>query len=284
MKFRAFRCEGPFLFRGLASCSPSIGSQDGGPFSSTCFARAGWQAARTCCVFPARAARVAHRHPRAPGPSPTGSLAMNDRRPIRKVGHGARSLAASRCSPARFSRGLPRALAPRGLSELQRPGPGGGAGPSTDGQGALTREGHGAYFPIEPGSKHADNQCGECHEDPTSFSSFTCVSCHAHDEDAAMKRHEYITGFQWSSNACFNCHPRGWEAPILPADHSLKYFPIQSGSHNTLLCIDCHADSSTSKAFICTSCHGDSAAAAQHSSVAGYEWSDAGCYRCHAQD
>lgn len=156
--------------------------------------------------------------------------------------------------------------------------------PASTGQGALTRESHNGYFPIESGKKHADTQCGECHEDPTSFSAFTCVSCHAHDQDAAIKRHEHITGFQWTSNACFNCHPRGWEAPILPADHSLKYFPIQSGSHNTLLCIDCHTDSSTAKTFVCTSCHDQAAAAAQHSSVTDYAWSDAGCYRCHSQD
>jgi hypothetical protein len=156
------------------------------------------------------------------------------------------------------------------------------SGPSN--QDALTREGHRGYFPIETGQKHADTQCGECHEDPTSFSVFTCVSCHAHDEAAAIKRHEFITGFQWRSNACFNCHPTGWEAPILPADHSLKYFPIQSGSHDTLLCIDCHTSPSTAKTFTCTSCHDQTAAGAQHMRVADYAWSDAGCYRCHPQD
>ena len=58
------------------------------------------------------------------------------------------------------------------------------------------------------------------------FGSFTCQSCHAHEPDVAVTRHEYITGFQNNiSNACMNCHPTGWEAPILPADHSLKYFP-----------------------------------------------------------
>jgi hypothetical protein len=150
--------------------------------------------------------------------------------------------------------------------------------------GVLTREGHSVYFPIGTGQKHADTQCSECHDDPTSFSIFTCVSCHAHDETAAIKRHEYISGFQWRSNACFNCHPTGWEAPILPADHSLKYFPIQSGSHDTLLCIDCHTTSSTAKTFACTSCHNQSAAEAQHRSVSDYAWSDAGCYRCHPQD
>jgi hypothetical protein len=156
--------------------------------------------------------------------------------------------------------------------------------PSSPDQGSLTREGHSGYFPIEAGQKHADTQCGECHEDPTSFSVFTCVSCHAHDEAAAIKRHEFITGFQWRSNACFNCHPKGWEAPILPADHSLKYFPIQSGSHDTLLCIECHNSPSTAKVFICTSCHDQAAAAAQHMNVAEYTWSDSGCYRCHPQD
>ena len=158
------------------------------------------------------------------------------------------------------------------------------AGPGTANENALTREGHKAYFPIESGRKHADIQCSECHEDATSFKTFTCVSCHAHAQDVAIMRHMYITGFQWTSNACFNCHPTGWEAAILPADHSLKYFPIQSGSHDTLLCIDCHTDSTTAKIFACTTCHTDAASSGQHPSVADYVWSDAACYRCHPQD
>ena len=62
------------------------------------------------------------------------------------------------------------------------------AGPGTANENALTREGHKAYFPIESGRKHADIQCSECHEDSTSFKTFTCVSCHAHAQDVAITR------------------------------------------------------------------------------------------------
>lgn len=148
----------------------------------------------------------------------------------------------------------------------------------------LTRDAHQAYFPIGDGSKHASTLCSDCHQDSTSFESFTCQSCHAHQPDVAVMRHQYITGFQNVSNACMNCHPTGWEAPILPADHSLKYFPIQSGSHNDLLCSSCHTDRTTSKTFACVGCHDQPSAAGQHPSVSGYAWTDAACYSCHAQD
>jgi hypothetical protein len=150
--------------------------------------------------------------------------------------------------------------------------------------GALTREEHKPYFPIAAGTKHAQIECAECHDDPTSFSTFTCQSCHAHAADVAAMRHVYITGFEYVSNACFNCHPTGWEAPILPADHSLKYFPIQSGSHDDLLCRSCHTDPSTSKVFVCVGCHDEATSARQHPSTSGYAWTDAGCYGCHPQD
>lgn len=149
---------------------------------------------------------------------------------------------------------------------------------------ALTRGEHDTYFPIGDGSKHAQILCSDCHQDATSFAAFTCQSCHAHAPDVAEMRHRYITGFVSDSNACVNCHPRGWEAPILPADHSLKYFPIQSGSHDNLLCSSCHSDASTSKVFVCVTCHDERTSADQHRAASGYGWSDAACYGCHPQD
>jgi hypothetical protein len=163
-------------------------------------------------------------------------------------------------------------------------GLGGTASSGAAASGALTREEHSNYFPIATGSKHASIQCAECHDAPASFSTFTCQSCHAHASDVAAMRHLYVTGFEYVSNACLNCHPTGWEAPILPADHSLKYFPIQSGSHDDLLCRSCHTDPSTAKSFVCIGCHDQATSAGQHSSTSGYAWTDAGCYGCHPQD
>ena len=163
-------------------------------------------------------------------------------------------------------------------------GQAGGASDTTPTANALTRARHQLYFPIGDDSKHAQTQCAECHADANSFLTFTCQSCHAHAPDVAPTRHVYITGFENVSNACYNCHPTGWEAPILPADHSLKYFPIQSGSHNDLVCKSCHPDGSTSKVYVCVTCHGDATSAAQHTTVSGYAWTDAGCFGCHPQD
>jgi Zn finger protein HypA/HybF involved in hydrogenase expression len=136
------------------------------------------------------------------------------------------------------------------------------------------------YFPIETGD-HASLACTDCHTDPTTSKPFTCVSCHDHAPDVAAMRHVSITGYEYLSSSCLSCHPSGGEATISVADHSAKYFAIDSGDHQPLACTDCHTDPSTSKTFVCITCHAQTSSAQQHTGNADYVWTNAGCYSCH---
>jgi hypothetical protein len=139
------------------------------------------------------------------------------------------------------------------------------------------------YFPIDSGP-HSTLQCSDCHTWTTTSRPFTCVSCHDHDQDPTATTHASITGYRYDSYGCYGCHPTGGETAVAASDHSAKYFPIQSGSHASFPCANCHTDPSTSKTFVCTTCHTQAMSAPQHPNTAGYTWSDASCYSCHPQD
>lgn len=148
----------------------------------------------------------------------------------------------------------------------------------------VTRDSHTPYFPINDGTHHAAQVCSDCHQsDAGSFADYTCVSCHAHEQDVAIGRHTFITGFVWQSSACFSCHPTGNEAAINVDEHSNKYFPINDDAHGGLQCTDCHQDPTTSKPYTCNSCHDHSEQeeAMHHQDVSGYSYDASTCYQCH---
>jgi hypothetical protein len=67
------------------------------------------------------------------------------------------------------------------------------------------------YFPIYSG-KHKDvwSTCTECHTVPNNFSSFSCINCHEHDDPVQVGQdHQGVQGYQYSSPACYSCHPTG---------------------------------------------------------------------------
>ena len=67
------------------------------------------------------------------------------------------------------------------------------------------------YFPIYSG-KHDEewNECIDCHTIPGNFGVFSCIDCHEHDDPADMlDKHEGVNGYEYSSPACFACHPTG---------------------------------------------------------------------------
>jgi hypothetical protein len=151
----------------------------------------------------------------------------------------------------------------------------------TGGDAAISVKDHSAkFFPIESGA-HTGLACKDCHDNPADSSSITCLSCHPHAPESAAARHENITGFVYSTPSCMNCHPKGAEAPISNRDHSVKFFPIETGNHTGLACKDCHTDPTSSDAFVCTTCHTEAVAARQHTGATGYVWTDPGCYSCH---
>lgn len=66
------------------------------------------------------------------------------------------------------------------------------------------------YFPIYSGS-HLNRWtlCSQCHQVPTNFASYTCMSSGCHSQASTDSQHGGVTGYVYLASACYNCHPRG---------------------------------------------------------------------------
>jgi len=69
----------------------------------------------------------------------------------------------------------------------------------------------GQYFPIYSGKhREAWNQCVECHTIAGNFSTFSCIDCHEHSNQASLNdKHSEISDYSYTSLSCFTCHPTG---------------------------------------------------------------------------
>ena len=70
------------------------------------------------------------------------------------------------------------------------------------------------HFPIYSGKHQGEwgNNCASCHMNANDYSVFSCIDCHEHDDPADLAdEHDDVGGYQYNSNACFNCHPDGEE-------------------------------------------------------------------------
>ena len=69
------------------------------------------------------------------------------------------------------------------------------------------------FFPIYSGNHRGEwNSCTECHTNPNNYSQFSCIDCHEHnDPNDLADEHDDVRGYQYQSQACFDCHPRGSE-------------------------------------------------------------------------
>jgi Cytochrome c3 len=65
-------------------------------------------------------------------------------------------------------------------------------------------------FPITSG-RHAGVACSECHQ-TSDFRVFTCLGCH--EQTSTNRDHSGVTGYSYSSQACYACHPNGSGAPL----------------------------------------------------------------------
>jgi hypothetical protein len=67
------------------------------------------------------------------------------------------------------------------------------------------------YFPIYSGAHLGRwSLCADCHTQPSNFTSFSCIDCHAHsDEQITSGHHSGVQGYQYTSLACYSCHPQG---------------------------------------------------------------------------
>ena len=69
----------------------------------------------------------------------------------------------------------------------------------------------GLYFPIYSGRhKGKWSSCSDCHINPNDRTQFECILCHAHDNPTTLQsQHNGVNGYQYTSQACYTCHPTG---------------------------------------------------------------------------
>jgi len=65
------------------------------------------------------------------------------------------------------------------------------------------------YFPIYSGEHHGKwDACSDCHPNPADFSVFTCTT-NCHPQNSTNQEHNGVSGYQYNSIACLQCHPNG---------------------------------------------------------------------------
>ncbi len=67
------------------------------------------------------------------------------------------------------------------------------------------------FFPIYSGAHQGKwDNCSDCHTNTANYAVFTCIDCHAHNKaDMDDKHLGEVSGYQYNSAACMECHPRG---------------------------------------------------------------------------
>jgi hypothetical protein len=71
---------------------------------------------------------------------------------------------------------------------------------------------HDSLFPIYSG-RHRDewNSCADCHVTAADYSHFECIFCHEHNRTDTDRDHREEPDYRYTSEGCFDCHPRGSE-------------------------------------------------------------------------
>jgi hypothetical protein len=145
---------------------------------------------------------------------------------------------------------------------------------------AITPANH-ERFPIDVGSMHEGVDCSACHGEFDSFKQFDCHSSGCHAETDIAPAHASAKGYEFVSQSCYLCHPRGIVG--VGVDHTLS-FPIDQGdTHQNTSCSICHAQSGDPKNVTCAtgSCHGQAETDATHPDSLGYVWGPSTCLACH---
>ena len=124
------------------------------------------------------------------------------------------------------------------------------------------------FFPVYTG-RHANtwNNCSECHKESGNYAVFSCVDCHEHSKARMDDSHKETNGYQYTSVACFTCHPRGDKEGSF--NHSQTNFPL-TGAHSGKDCLLCHKSGFAAIPTDCNSCHKpdfDKAQAPAHASA-----------------
>ncbi|MFN7972553.1 MAG: hypothetical protein U0166_09420 [Acidobacteriota bacterium] len=56
---------------------------------------------------------------------------------------------------------------------------------------------------------HGINLCRDCHTNPSNYTVFSCLTCHAHDKTTMDEKHRGVNGYSYDSAACYQCHKDG---------------------------------------------------------------------------
>ncbi len=51
------------------------------------------------------------------------------------------------------------------------------------------------------------DSCADCHTNPAAYASYSCITCHEHNQTEMNSEHKGEKGYSYTSTACFNCHP-----------------------------------------------------------------------------
>ncbi|MCB9838717.1 MAG: hypothetical protein H6813_05210 [Phycisphaeraceae bacterium] len=134
---------------------------------------------------------------------------------------------------------------------------------------------HPASFPLIGG--HNGPLCTDCHTGGVyTGTSPDCVSCHLTDYNNTNDPNHSTSGFGTDCIMChdvFDWHNASFNHP----------FPITTGAHRNLDCIDCHTIPAATPQFSCIDCHEhrQSSMDSKHHDVRNYVWESQACYNCH---
>ena len=138
-------------------------------------------------------------------------------------------------------------------------------------------------FPTDHGGEeNPDADCNVCHGGLDSFSQFNCLGCHAHEKEATDSIHGNLSGYEYDSAKCYECHKTGAGFDI---EHD-QFFITSKGDHAAYGCSDCHLDLGNFKQSACVQCHDENAHACakmdtKHEGLSGYKCVDQSCLSCH---
>lgn len=143
---------------------------------------------------------------------------------------------------------------------------------------------HDVFFPIFSGEHDgAWSDCVVCHQNPATFTDFTCLTCHEHQQPKMDEEHQGIAGYAYESNACFSCHPTGEKGEF--TQHDNLFFPIFTGNHAGAWegCFTCHPNPTNRKEFTCVVCHEhrQSEMDLKHQGFPDYTFESSACLLCH---
>lgn len=134
---------------------------------------------------------------------------------------------------------------------------------------------HNLFWPLL--GAHQTTACVKCHvNNRYKGTPRDCIGCH--QKDYTRAGHSSSGGF---SNQCLTCHTQNAWKPATFANHK---FPIKSGNHAGLNCVQCHTTPNTYQTFSCLApCHTKSRMDQEHRGENGYAYESRKCYSCHPQ-